>query len=239
MHIAGITLAITGLTTAGAFAATSPGTPRGEHTAVLESLAYVPRPAPVLARDVRDDAAVRKAQAAQAAAAKAAAAKAQAARVAAAKAAAARAAAARARVAAARAAAARAANARLAAARAAAASRAASASRATRSTTRAPIVSGNPRAIAAAMLGSFGWSSSQFSCLDSLWNRESGWSVHASNPSGAYGIPQALPGSKMGAYGSDWASNPRTQITWGLHYIAARYGTPCGAWAHSQSYNWY
>ena len=82
---------------------------------------------------------------------------------------------------------------------------------------------GDPQRIAAGIAASqYGWGADQFSCLDSLWARESGWDVHAQNPSsGAYGIPQALPGSKMGAYGSDWADNPTTQIQWGLAYITA------------------
>ena len=82
--------------------------------------------------------------------------------------------------------------------------------------------------------------SSQFSCLDRLWTKESGWRTTADNPSSsAYGIPQALPGSKMASAGSDWRTNPATQIAWGLSYIAGSYGTPCAAWAHSQSHNWY
>ena len=81
---------------------------------------------------------------------------------------------------------------------------------------------------------------SQFSCLDQLWNRESGWSLTASNASsGAYGIPQSLPGSKMASAGADWQTNAATQITWGLSYIADRYGSPCAAWGHSQSSGWY
>jgi uncharacterized protein YabE (DUF348 family) len=80
----------------------------------------------------------------------------------------------------------------------------------------------------------------QFRCLVALWNRESGWNTHASNPySGAYGIPQALPGSKMASAGADWRTNPRTQIKWGLGYIKGRYGSPCGAWAAFQSKGWY
>jgi hypothetical protein len=90
------------------------------------------------------------------------------------------------------------------------------------------------------MLGSYGWSSSQFSCLDSLWNQESGWNVYASNQSsGAYGIPQALPGSKMASAGPDWQTNAATQIRWGLGYIQGTYGSPCGAWAHEQADGWY
>ena len=98
---------------------------------------------------------------------------------------------------------------------------------------------GSAQAIAKAMVADRGWDSSQFSCLVSLWNRESGWRVTAANPSGAYGIAQAKPGSKMASVGSDWRTNAKTQITWGLGYIADRYGTPCGAWAHSQATGWY
>jgi hypothetical protein len=100
--------------------------------------------------------------------------------------------------------------------------------------------SGTPQQIALSMLGSFGWSSGEFSCLVSLWDRESGWNTYASNPSsGAYGIPQALPGSKMASAGADWATNPATQIRWGLGYIQQVYGSPCAAWGHSQSVGWY
>jgi hypothetical protein len=98
---------------------------------------------------------------------------------------------------------------------------------------------GSAQAIAYKLVQARGWDDSQFQCLVALWNRESGWRVNAANPSGAYGIPQALPGSKMGAYGSDWATNPATQIKWGLSYISGSYGTPCGAWGHSNSYGWY
>jgi hypothetical protein len=86
------------------------------------------------------------------------------------------------------------------------------------------------------MAAKYGWGDDQFSCLNSLWNRESGWRVNAANPSGAYGIPQALPGSKMGA---GWQSSATVQVDWGLGYIKSRYGTPCGAWGHSQSTGWY
>jgi hypothetical protein len=99
---------------------------------------------------------------------------------------------------------------------------------------------GDPRAIARALLAEFGYSQDQFGCLDSLWTRESGWRVDAANPySSAYGIPQALPGSKMASVGDDWEYNPETQIRWGLGYIQDRYGSPCGAWSHSESYGWY
>lgn len=99
---------------------------------------------------------------------------------------------------------------------------------------------GTAQAIARQMLADRGMGDDQFDCLVSLWNRESHWNVYAGNPStGAYGIPQALPGSKMASAGPDWADNPTTQITWGLGYISGRYGTPCGAWSHSQSSGWY
>lgn len=104
----------------------------------------------------------------------------------------------------------------------------------------APAPSGSPQQIAMAMLASYGWSSSEFSCLDPLWEHESGWNVYASNPgSGAYGIPQALPGSKMASAGPDWATDAATQIRWGLSYIQATYGSPCGAWSHEEASGWY
>jgi hypothetical protein len=104
----------------------------------------------------------------------------------------------------------------------------------------APVYSGDPRGIAQSMLGSYGWGMDQWGCLDSLWQKESGWNHLAMNPSsGAYGIPQSLPGSKMATAGADWQTNPATQIRWGLGYISGRYGTPCNAWAHSQRVNWY
>ncbi|AQY03322.1 phospholipase [Microbacterium foliorum] len=88
--------------------------------------------------------------------------------------------------------------------------------------------------------GQYGWGADQFSCLDSLWTKESGWNYQAYNASGgATGIPQALPGSKMASAGSDWQTNAATQIRWGLGYISSVYGTPCSAWGHSQSVNWY
>jgi len=97
-----------------------------------------------------------------------------------------------------------------------------------------------PRDIAQALMGEFGFSSDQFGCLDSLYIRESNWNPYADNPtSSAYGIPQALPGSKMATAGADWATNPVTQIRWGLGYIRDRYGSPCGAWSHSQAVGWY
>jgi hypothetical protein len=98
---------------------------------------------------------------------------------------------------------------------------------------------GSAQAIALGLVTARGWGTDQYNCLVSLWNKESGWRVNAYNPSGAYGIPQALPGSKMASAGADWQTNPATQITWGLNYISGVYGTPCGAWGHSQSFNWY
>lgn len=97
------------------------------------------------------------------------------------------------------------------------------------------------RATASNMAASrYGWGSGQFSCLSQLWQKESGWNYRAYNASsGATGIPQALPGSKMASAGSDWATNASTQIAWGLNYIKSRYGTPCAAWEHSRALNWY
>ncbi|MGT2426616.1 aggregation-promoting factor C-terminal-like domain-containing protein [Amnibacterium kyonggiense] len=98
---------------------------------------------------------------------------------------------------------------------------------------------GTAQTYAAQAVASRGWAPSEFSCLVNLWNRESGWNTHAANPSGAYGIPQSLPGSKMSAAGPDWQNSYQTQINWGLGYISGSYGSPCGAWAHSNAYNWY
>jgi hypothetical protein len=98
----------------------------------------------------------------------------------------------------------------------------------------------DPRAIARAMLPGFGFSSDQFSCLDSIYVNESGWDVHADNPSSsAYGIPQALPGAKMASAGPRWHDDAATQIRWGLGYIKARYGSPCAAWSFKQGHGWY
>jgi hypothetical protein len=99
---------------------------------------------------------------------------------------------------------------------------------------------GSPQQIAQGLLGSYGWPASQFSCLQPLWNAESGWNASASNPSsGAYGIPQALPGSKMASAGPDWQTSAATQIRWGLGYIRSVYGSPCAAWSHEQADGWY
>ena len=163
--------------------------------------------------------------AAKAAVAKAAAQKAATARAAAAKAAAAKAAAAKAA-------------AQQAAQQQAAQQQAAQQTTAPQPATSAP--SGSPQQIAEQMLSQFGWSSSQFSCLQPLWALESGWNIYASNPgSGAYGIPQALPGSKMASAGPDWQSDAATQIRWGLTYIQGTYGSPCAAWSHEEADGWY
>ncbi|MCD1570012.1 lytic transglycosylase domain-containing protein [Agromyces mediolanus] len=99
---------------------------------------------------------------------------------------------------------------------------------------------GSAQGYAAGAVAARGWGSGEFDCLVALWNRESGWRVNAHNSSsGAYGIPQALPGSKMASAGDDWETNAATQIEWGLGYIQGRYSSPCGAWAHSESAGWY
>jgi hypothetical protein len=132
-----------------------------------------------------------------------------------------------------------------AAASAAAASAAASASAASAdeaatsqdTVTAAPPDPGTAEQIGYDMLPSFGFSqSTQWGCLDDLWQSESGWSYDAENPSsGAYGIPQALPASKMASAGADYLTDPTTQIKWGLQYISATYGTPCDAWSFDQA----
>lgn len=104
----------------------------------------------------------------------------------------------------------------------------------------APAPQGDPQQIASGLLGSYGWSLAQFTCLLPLWDRESGWNPLAENAgSGAYGIPQALPGDKMASAGPDWQTDAATQIRWGLGYIKGSYGDPCGAWAHEEAYGWY
>ena len=99
---------------------------------------------------------------------------------------------------------------------------------------------GSVQAIAYRKMGNFGWGREQYSCLVKLWNRESNWRIDAYNSaSGAYGIPQALPGNKMATAGPDWLTNPETQINWGLSYISSRYGSPCSALSHSDAVRWY
>jgi hypothetical protein len=103
-----------------------------------------------------------------------------------------------------------------------------------------PVPAGKAQEYAKAVMDNYGFSpSSQFGCLRDLWDKESDWNYRASNPSGAYGIPQALPGSKMASEGDDWRTNYKTQIRWGLGYIKSRHETPCGAWNHSQTVGWY
>jgi hypothetical protein len=98
---------------------------------------------------------------------------------------------------------------------------------------------GNQR-IACAMLPSFGFSTSEMSSLNQMWNRESNWNPSAENPSsGSYGIPQALPASKMASAGPNWRTDAATQIRWGLTYIKQTYGSPNQAWAFWQAHNWY
>jgi hypothetical protein len=106
--------------------------------------------------------------------------------------------------------------------------------------TSTPPNPGTAQSTAYNMLASFGFSpQTYFGCLVDIWNRESGWRYDAENASGAYGIPQALPGSKMSSAGADWQNNPATQIKWGLGYIKAIYGNPCSAWAFEEANGYY
>jgi len=99
---------------------------------------------------------------------------------------------------------------------------------------------GSAKAIAHDMVMAKGWDEKQYDCLVALWNKESHWNIYAFNAgSGAYGIPQAVPGNKMATAGGDWKTSAKTQITWGLGYIQGRYVNPCGAWTHSQNKGWY
>ena len=99
---------------------------------------------------------------------------------------------------------------------------------------------GSAQSIAYNMMASFGFDpKTEFGCLNNIWTRESGWRYNAANASGAYGIPQALPGSKMASAGADWQTNPATQIKWGLGYIKSTYGSPCTAWAFWQAHGYY
>jgi hypothetical protein len=108
-----------------------------------------------------------------------------------------------------------------------------------RSYTRLPYGSPayNKKFASSHMSAKYGWCGSEYACLVTLWNHESGWRTRAHNrSSGAHGIPQALPGSKMGR---GWYDNPQVQITWGLKYIKSRYGTPCQALGFWNRHNWY
>jgi hypothetical protein len=99
---------------------------------------------------------------------------------------------------------------------------------------------GTAQRIAYDLLSSYGWSpTTYFSCLNNIWERESGWNYLAVNPSGATGIPQALPASKMASAGADYLTDPKTQIIWGLGYIQGRYGNPCSAWTFWQAHGYY
>lgn len=99
----------------------------------------------------------------------------------------------------------------------------------------------DPREIARQMMqNKWGWGADQYSCLNNIVIRESNWQIDATNASsGAYGIPQSLPGTKMATVAADWRTNPATQITWMLGYLEDRYGTPCGGWAFKSSHGWY
>jgi Transglycosylase SLT domain len=108
--------------------------------------------------------------------------------------------------------------------------------------TSTPMVApGSARDIARQMmLSMYGWGDGQFTCFDKIITQESGWNVSATNrSSGAYGIPQALPGSKMATAGADWQTNPATQIKWALGYVQGRYSTACGAWSFKSAHGWY
>ena len=95
---------------------------------------------------------------------------------------------------------------------------------------------GTVQALAESIIGN----ATQFSCFSDIVSRESGWNYTATNAaSGAYGLVQALPGSKMASAGADWRTNPATQIKWGLSYMESRYGSPCGAWSFWQAHSWY
>ncbi len=98
----------------------------------------------------------------------------------------------------------------------------------------------DPKTLARALMPQYGLDPAEFGCVDNIYMHESKWDVHADNPySSAYGIPQALPGSKMASAGPDWENNAETQIRWGLKYIADRYGSACSAWSFKQSHGWY
>jgi hypothetical protein len=110
------------------------------------------------------------------------------------------------------------------------------ANRAAARTALAAVPAGSVQAMAAQIIGD----ANQFSCFSEIVKRESGWDYTATNASsGAYGLVQALPGSKMASAGADWKTNPATQIKWGLNYMNSRYGSPCDAWSFWQSHHWY
>jgi hypothetical protein len=118
-------------------------------------------------------------------------------------------------------------------AKAAAAKKAASALAAT---VKSSYTTAEVQALAQSIIGD----SSQYQCFSNIVTRESGWNYTATNASsGAYGLVQALPGSKMASAGADWRTNPATQIKWGLNYMNSRYNSPCGAWSFWQANHWY
>lgn len=107
-------------------------------------------------------------------------------------------------------------------------------------TRSANISTADPKALTRALMSKYGLNPADFSCIDNIWTQESNWNVHAANPtSSAYGIPQALPGSKMASAGANWHDSAETQIRWGLSYIANRYGSACAAWSFKQSHGYY
>jgi hypothetical protein len=226
-------------TVASAATATAMTWPSGGAAAGTASLtAFTQAQATIATRQYRSELTLREEATAAAAAAQAAA-KQKAAKLAAAQAASKRAVAAQAQAAAAQARAA-AAQARAAAAQARAATAQVAAQKRAQAALATAETSGTPQQIAAAMLSQYGWSSDQMSCLQPLWQRESNWQVTATNASsGAFGIPQALPASKMASAGSDWQTSAYTQIKWGLGYIQQVYGSPCGAWNHEMASGWY
>ncbi|MFL6109369.1 MAG: lytic transglycosylase domain-containing protein [Marmoricola sp.] len=98
----------------------------------------------------------------------------------------------------------------------------------------------DPKTLAKALMPQYDLASADFDCIDNIWSQESNWNVRADNPhSSAYGIPQALPGSKMASVGSDWRTSAETQIRWGLQYIEKRYGSACAAWSFKRGHGWY
>lgn len=99
---------------------------------------------------------------------------------------------------------------------------------------------GTLESIAYSLLPNYGFDAkTQFPCVNAIFTRESNWNPYAANASGAYGIPQALPGSKMASAGPNWQTNATTQIKWGIMYMKSTYGSPCNAWAFWQAHNWY
>ncbi len=99
---------------------------------------------------------------------------------------------------------------------------------------------GAKRVAKSILFDEYGFPEKEYKCLNRLWTKESNWNYKSRNKkSGAHGIPQALPASKMNVVSTDWRTNPVTQIRWGLRYISIRYETPCKAWAKSKRSNWY